>query len=194
MTPHFNTGRQHTAEHRQKNSDARKRAGTIPPSRRGIKHTEATRRQLSESHRGEKHWNWSGGVPDCLDCGKALTSKTSKRCFGCRVIWQRGPNSPTWKNGVSQHPGYKNTIKRKSRLGTCGSHTGTEWQYLKEKYNFMCLCCKQQEPFIKLSEDHIIPLSVGGTDYISNIQPLCQSCNSRKHTRIIDYRPLAVTQ
>ena len=71
-----------------------------------------------------------------------------------------------------------------------GSHTNIQWSELKKKYNYMCLCCKQQEPFIQLTEDHIVPLSIGGSNDISNIQPLCQSCNSIKHTKIINYLEL----
>ena len=46
----------------------------------------------------------------------------------------------------------------------------------------------KQEPFIKLSVDHIVPLSLGGSNDISNIQPLCRACNSIKWAKIIDFR------
>ena len=58
-----------------------------------------------------------------------------------------------------------------------GSHTLEEWQGLKEIYDNKCVHCGEKK---KLTKDHIIPLSKGGTDYIINIQPLCRNCNSKK--------------
>jgi len=40
----------------------------------------------------------------------------------------------------------------------------------------------------KLSLDHITPVSKLGKNCISNLQPLCKSCNSKKGSKIIDYR------
>ena len=68
--------------------------------------------------------------------------------------------------------------------GAIGSHTLEEWEDLKKKYNYTCPMCGRREPEIKLTKDHIIPLSEGGTDYIWNIQPLCRSCNSKKGKKI----------
>jgi 5-methylcytosine-specific restriction endonuclease McrA len=78
--------------------------------------------------------------------------------------------------------------RRARKLFAKGSHTDAEWQTLKAKYNFKCLCCGKQEPEIKLTRDHIRPLILGGSDSIDNIQPLCARCNSKKSLRQIDYR------
>ena len=78
--------------------------------------------------------------------------------------------------------------RRARKLEAEGSHTDEEWQELKAFYNFKCLCCEQQEPDIKLTRDHVIPLTQGGTDSIDNIQPLCARCNSKKNYKHIDYR------
>jgi 5-methylcytosine-specific restriction endonuclease McrA len=80
------------------------------------------------------------------------------------------------------------THRRETRLtGAGGSYTAEEWNSLLDKYGHRCLRCGKTG--IKLTVDHVIPVLLGGTSNIDNLQPLCLSCNSHKHTRIVDYRP-----
>ena len=79
--------------------------------------------------------------------------------------------------------GRRRTLKRSAE----GTHTFGEWELLKKQYGYICPCCGKLEPEIVLTEDHIIPLAKGGSDFIENIQPLCRSCNCKKHTKIIKY-------
>lgn len=75
---------------------------------------------------------------------------------------------------------YKNN-RRAREMGAEGSFTATEWTELKEKHKQMCALCGKKE---KLTVDHIVPLSKGGSNYITNIQPLCMPCNSKKSAKI----------
>jgi 5-methylcytosine-specific restriction endonuclease McrA len=92
------------------------------------------------------------------------------------------------------HPEYNRhhvKLYRAKRLGNGGTHTIEEWAALKQRFGNRCLACGRTEPDIKLSADHVVPLSKGGGDDIANLQPLCRPCNSVKRTKIIDYRPSA---
>lgn len=66
-----------------------------------------------------------------------------------------------------------------------GSFTAEEWDALCRKYGRKCLACGKKR---KLTVDHVVALSNGGTNDISNIQPLCGPCNSSKGAQTIDYR------
>ncbi len=87
-------------------------------------------------------------------------------------------------NTDKAHTARRRALKAQAK----GKFSSQEWSELKARYNFSCLCCGRSEPDIRLTVDHVVPLLKGGTNYIDNIQPLCFSCNSRKHSKIVDYR------
>ena len=50
--------------------------------------------------------------------------------------------------------------------------------------NYTCQSCQEMQDKVKLSIDHIIPLSHGGSNDISNLQTLCLFCNQSKNNRL----------
>lgn len=79
-----------------------------------------------------------------------------------------------------------NVRARALRLaGAGGSHSLEAWRQLKALFGNRCVCCGKQG---KVTKDHIVPVSRGGSDDITNIQPLCIACNKSKFTRDRDYR------
>lgn len=74
------------------------------------------------------------------------------------------------------------------KISNGGLFTEAEWITLKARFEHTCLCCGRREPDIRLSPDHIVPISKGGLNVASNIQPLCERCNKSKGARTIDYR------
>lgn len=67
-----------------------------------------------------------------------------------------------------------------------GVFADAKWRALCAHYGGVCIACNRKRP---LFIDHIIPTSKGGSDDMHNLQPLCQSCNSKKGMQFIDYRP-----
>ena len=88
------------------------------------------------------------------------------------------------KNNPDKYRAYKSN--RRTRQTTAGgSFTEKEWLTLCDKHNNKCLNCGKH---IKLTADHVLPVSKGGTSDIDNIQPLCGPCNSKKHNKALDFR------
>lgn len=88
------------------------------------------------------------------------------------------------KNNKARFAGYK--AKRRSKLES-GTNTLQDWEWEVICYlaGDKCVSCGSE----KITLDHIIPVSEGGNHTVDNVQPLCQSCNSSKRTKVIDYRP-----
>jgi len=112
-----------------------------------------------------------------------------------RTVKKVGKENPHWKGGVTvgienrkEYFSFKNLQKFNNKRNAEGSHTLQEWHELKKRYGNKCLCCGISESEVTISIDHVMPIVLGGSDYISNIQPLCTRCNSKKHTKSTDYR------
>lgn len=133
---------------------------------KGKKQTEEVKARLSLVRKGKSPWN------------KGLKGYNS----GAKHYKWRGVS----KEERSWVKNKRNRVIKRLRVDSL-SHTFGEWELLKKQYGFSCPCCKKTEPEIKLTEDHIIPLSKGGSDLIENIQPLCFACNLQKHTKIIKF-------
>lgn len=155
--------------------------------------------------RNEKGQFIKGQIPWNKD--RKIKTNTGRTHFKKGIIsWNKGKkfpefsgeNSPSWKGGEKEADKRWNNNHREKRrfynrqreirrVCSIGSHTLGEWELLKKQYGYTCPSCGKKEPEIKLTEDHIIPLDKGGSNYIENIQPLCRSCNSKKHTKIIKF-------
>ena len=183
----------------------------LAEARKHIKHkplSQETKRKIGDANRKQIEVK-------CFYCNKSFTVKPSKlkknkRLFCCRDCYfnyvkeklpleeqnaykgVRKPNETKQvyhRNYCKRHPDIISHLKanRYAReKGAVGSHTLQEWEELKNKHNNKCAICGKEA---KLTKDHIIPLSKGGSNYISNIQPLCRNCNSKKNNKIIHDNP-----
>lgn len=72
--------------------------------------------------------------------------------------------------------------RRARKKANGGSHTPEQIEELHSKQRYRCVGCKAS---IRnhYEVDHIIPVSKGGTNDISNIQLLCVTCNRSKYTK-----------
>lgn len=94
-------------------------------------------------------------------------------------------NARKWEKNNREKVNAKKHRRRTRKTQAGGSYTADEWKSLCKQYNGRCAACGKDT---KLTADHIIPVSKGGSSDISNIQPLCVQCNSSKRDKTIDYR------
>lgn len=140
----------------------------------GTHHSKRTREKISE-----------------IQTGTHLSKITKERIGKAHS----GEKSSFWKGGLMQDKKYQlgkvnihSANRRARKRNAIGAFTLEEWEKLKAKFNYTCLKCGRKEPQIKLTKDHIVPLTARGTNFISNIQPLCMGCNRKKGNKTVNLK------
>lgn len=106
-----------------------------------------------------------------------------------RARWAENPEryreySRQWQQRNRERSNLLSRVK-KQRRRNAGTLTVADWKLVLDVYGHACLVCGKDEVTI----DHVIPVSKGGLNVISNVQPLCGFHNTSKGTKTIDYRP-----
>lgn len=62
-----------------------------------------------------------------------------------------------------------------------GSVTKEQWEGILARYGHRCAYCRRGD--VELGQDHVLPLTKGGTHDPTNVVPCCRPCNTRKGNR-----------
>ena len=158
------------SQHREEYAQYEKTRANLP-------HRVEARKKYQEEHKEQ-----------ITEYKKAWTRANSARIAASkREYYERNREEVTSR---SEEWGKDNAEKVKQfKANNRGSFTAKEFRELCERYGNKCLCCGVTG--VVLEADHVVPLTRGGSDDISNIQPLCGTCNRSKFVSIVDYRVTA---
>lgn len=85
---------------------------------------------------------------------------------------------------IERNPGYRSLSTKKRRAMKKGAPvcdlTPQQWRDLLGYFQNRCAYCGEEK---HLCQEHLVPLSRGGSHTVNNIVPACRECNSRKHAR-----------
>lgn len=172
-----------------------------PAWNKGLKMSDEARQKMSASKTGKKLWpNGRVFSPETREKmrlaklgkptgrkGISLSTEVREKCSLGMIRYHKSIN-PEYQYVLDTSTKRGNKRVRRERIRKNGGrHTEQEWLELKKAYNNACAKCLVKEPNVKLTRDHIIAISSGGGDSITNIQPLCNKCNASKSTSHIRY-------
>ena len=138
---------------------------------------EQYRKAKPEAHNARgKAWRLNNPDKHARSCKNWAENNRDKMVDNTRR-WQRKNPEET----VAYAKSY-----RARKMGAEGSHSSEQWKHCVMEYDMKCILCHKPGTYLPnqpdtLTEDHVVALSNGGSDYIDNIQPMCGSCNSQKH-------------
>ena len=158
-TPEMKSGKhKRTKELRNRISKTLKKKGIKPPSRKGAKLSEETKKKIGLKHKGKI-------------ISKETRKKLSKALKGRKITWgdkiskaQQGEKGPNWRGGISNNPysvDWRETLRRS----------------IRERDNYICQLCSKQQGDKALSVHHIDYNKKNSNP--ENLITLCKRCHNK---------------
>lgn len=106
-----------------------------------------------------------------------LRAKANNKMWYVLNAEKHAANGRAWREANPSLVSAKAARRRALEANAEGEFSEEEWTALLLHFGPHCPSCGEIRP---LTVDHVVPLSWGGSNWISNIQPLCRACNCRK--------------
>lgn len=133
-------------------------------------------------------------VPDTKFCPKCRTTKDQTEFSRSRIRSDGLASqckecvreySQEWykrnKEGVSLRTRRRQQLKRALHDTRDTLEASDEWSKIQEEFCHSCAYCGRND--VPLAQEHVEPLSLGGSVSWRNVVPACKSCNSSKQDR-----------
>lgn len=135
-------------------------------------HKEQTIKHMKEYYQENKE--------HILKCNKKYRQENRKNYIKSQRKYRRSEKGKAMRQR-------ENTVRQSRIKNILNTLTAKEWLNILKQYDYRCAYCGKDllNLFDRPTRDHIMPVSKGGDNIKENIVPACQSCNSRKHNKII---------
>ena len=159
---------------RNKEANAERNRQYYQQNKEMIKLQQAAYRQANHARLMEKHREWRK-ANEVTQIAKRreyyLSIKDSHNQYSAEYY----KNNPVRVNAIR-------AARRARELNAEGRYTQEDVIFLISMQRGKCACCRESIA-VKYHVDHIVPLSAGGSNYRSNLQLLCPSCNLQKSNK-----------
>lgn len=160
--------------HRQERADYFRRRHAENPNRRKERwrsYAERNREKLRASYKCYYHKN------------KARLSEKARR-YGLANRRRLVENRKRWlKARKWLESEYNRRYRARKMNAPARDLTVGQWERIKDAFRNRCAYCGCEG--VRLTQDHVIPLSKGGSHTASNVVPACGPCNSGKKDRSV---------
>ena len=108
------------------------------------------------------------------------------------VAWDAGDHRFTFHGGLNRHTGCRSSITANSIIAIRGKALAGKSLFqvppldnreLFHRDRHICAYCGAEQSTVRLTRDHVLPVSQGGRDLWMNVVTACRNCNQRKSGR-----------